>query len=50
MGYSKTSKTVDYTNISQFVTMKELLAMTEYIRNFNRKYASKKVALKKKMK
>ncbi len=48
MAFSKTPKAGDYANVSQYVTMKELIAMTEYIRNFKQKYSSKKSLTRKK--
>ena len=48
MSYSKTSKSGEYSTIAQMVTIKELLAMSEYIRNFREKYSSKKSVVKKK--
>jgi hypothetical protein len=48
MAFSKTPKAGEYANLAQFVTMKELIAMTEYIRNFKERYASKKSVIRKK--
>ena len=48
MAYSKTPKVGAYSPIAQLVTMKELLAMSEYIRNFKEKYSSKKSVVRKK--
>ncbi len=50
MAYSKTPKAGVYSNVAQFVTMKDLLAMSEYVRNFKQKYSSKKSVNKKKTK
>jgi hypothetical protein len=46
--YSKIPKTGDYKNIGFQVTMKELVDMTEFIRNFQLKYRRKKISKKKK--
>jgi hypothetical protein len=48
MAYSKPPKGGEYSSIAQMVTIKELLAMSEYIRNFKEKYYSKKSVIKKK--
>jgi hypothetical protein len=48
MAFSKTPKGGEYANVAQFVTMKELMAMAEYIRNFQAKYSSKKSTVRKK--
>jgi hypothetical protein len=48
MAFSKTPKAGEYANVVQFVTMKELMAMAEYIRNFQAKYSSKKSTVRKK--
>lgn len=48
MAYSRTPKAGEYSTIAQMVTMKELLAMSEYIRIFKQKYSSKKSVVKKK--
>jgi hypothetical protein len=50
MAYSKTPKGGEYSSIAQMVTMKEILAMSEYIRNFKEKYSSRKSVIKKKNK
>jgi hypothetical protein len=47
MGYSKTPK-ADYALATQLITMKELTAMSEFIRNFQLKYGRKKTSVKKK--
>ena len=48
MAYSKTPKAGEYSTIAQLVTMKELLEMSAYIRNFREKYSSKKTVTRKK--
>ncbi len=48
MAFSKTPKAGEYTNVAQFVTMTELMAMTEYVRKFKEKYSSKKSVIRKK--
>ena len=48
MAYSKTLKAGVYSPVTQMVTMKELLAMTEYLHNFRQKYSSKRTVIKKK--
>ena len=42
MRYSKTPKPGEYSTIAQIVTINDLVAMTEFIRNFKLKYAPKK--------
>lgn len=48
MAYSKTPKAGEYSTVAHLVTMKELLAMSEYIRSFKQKYSSRKTVAKKK--
>lgn len=48
MAYNKTPKAGAYSPIAQMITIKELLAMTEYVRNFKQKYTAKKSLVKKK--
>lgn len=47
MAYSKTPK-ADYALATQLVTVKELTAVSEFIREFKMKYSRKKKAAKKK--
>lgn len=47
MGYSKTPK-ANTALATQLITMKELTAMSEFIRNFKLKYAGKKASNRKK--
>lgn len=47
MGYSKTPK-ADYALATRLITMKEITAMSEFIRNFKMKYAGKKTGGRKK--
>lgn len=41
MEFNKTAKPADLV-VSQFITMKELLEMTAFVRNFEAKYINKK--------
>ena len=50
MGYNKNSKELNYMEAANAVTLKELHAMAEFIRNFKLRYANKKVAALKKKK
>lgn len=47
MGYSKTPK-ANYALAAQLVTVKDINAMSEFIRNFKLKYAGKKSGGRKK--
>lgn len=49
MQYSKTAK-MTHVHVTHFVTMKELLEMAEYLRNFKAKYGAKKSARRRKIK
>ncbi|MBC7938116.1 MAG: hypothetical protein H7Y86_22430 [Rhizobacter sp.] len=47
MGYSKTPKT-DYALVTQLITVKELTAVSEFIREFKLKYTRKRRTVSKK--
>jgi hypothetical protein len=50
MQYSKSDKAGNYMHSSTTVTLQELTAMADFIRNFKLKYARKRAAIIKKKK